>query len=85
MNEPTSPREPTMDTELRRYQIETHLGTLRAEAANERLARGRQDRMAVPVSTTHAPNRIDAILRALGSMTTVRLVDPDQPHHGSRP
>jgi hypothetical protein len=85
MNESTSAKEPTMDTELRRYQIETHLGALRAEAANNRLARGRQDRMAAPISTTKAPNRIDAIMRALGSMTTVRLVDPEQPHHGSRP
>ena len=88
MNEPASPKEPTMDTELRRYQVETHQQGLRAEARNERVARGGQDRIADAVSTVHAPNRIDALLRAINTMSTVRLVDParpDRPRHGSRP
>lgn len=92
MKEPTRPKEPTMDTELRRYQVETHQQALRAEAHNERLARGRQDRSAAAaaaaVSSVHAPNRIDALLRAINTMSTVRLVDParpDRPRHESRP
>ena len=89
MNEPASPKEPTMDTELRRYQVETHHRALRAEAANERLARGRQDRIAtaVTVSTVHAPNRLDALLHAINTMSTVRLIDPahpDRSRHGSQ-
>lgn len=90
MSEPASPKEPTMDTELRRFEIETHQQALRAEARNERLARGRQDRIAVAttVSAVHAPNRIDALLRAINTMSTVRLIDPaqpDRPRNGSRP
>ena len=87
MNEPTRPKEQTMDTELRRYEIETHQQSLRAEARNERLARGCQDRTARPVSTVHPPNRIDALLHAIATMTTVRLADParpERPRHGSR-
>lgn len=79
MNGPASPKEPTMDTELRRYQVETHHQALRAEAANERLARGRQDRIATAVTTVHATNRIDALLHAIATMTTVRLADPAHP------
>jgi hypothetical protein len=78
MNEPARPKEQTMDTELRRFEVETHQQALRVEARNERLARGRQDRIATAatVSTVHAPNRIDALLRAIATMTTVRLADP---------
>lgn len=77
-----------MDTELRRYQVESHQQALRAEAANERLARGGQDRTAAAVSTVHGPNRISALLHAIATATTVRLADPvrpDRPRHGSRP
>jgi hypothetical protein len=76
-----------MDTELRRYQVETHQQALRAEAAAERLARGRQDRLTAPVSTFRLPHRGDALRHALATMTTVRLVDAgqtDRPRHGSR-
>jgi hypothetical protein len=77
-----------MDTELRRYQIETHQGALRAEAADERLARGGQDRTAAAVATVHVPNRTSALLHAIATATTVRLGDPvrpDRPRHGSHP
>ncbi|HET9521468.1 MAG TPA: hypothetical protein VFO73_10515 [Candidatus Limnocylindrales bacterium] len=77
-----------MDTELRRSQVETHQRALRAEAAAERFARGRQDRMTAPVSTVHLSQRGDALRHALATMTTVRLVgagQTDRPRHGSRP
>ena len=76
-----------MDAEFRRYQVETHQQALRAEAANERLARGRQDRVGGAGSMVHVAHRVHAIRQALATMTTIRLVESAEAEprrHGSR-
>jgi hypothetical protein len=55
-----------MDSDIRLQQINFHQQQLRAEAAAERLARGRQDRHPSPYPTTHLPRTIRVLRRLVG-------------------
>jgi hypothetical protein len=54
-----------MDTEIRRLQVDFHQQQLRNEAADNRLARGNQDRTPSPYPTARFPRTIPAAWRRL--------------------
>lgn len=56
-----------MDSEMRRYQVESHQQQLRNEAAAERLARGNKDRVGPVQPTTRLPRTIGALRRLIGT------------------
>jgi hypothetical protein len=54
-----------MDTEIRRLQVDFHQQQLRNEAADNRLARGNQDRAGSPHPSVRFPRTIPAAWRRL--------------------
>jgi hypothetical protein len=64
---PTDRKERTMDTDIRRMQVEFHQQQLRNEAATERLARAAQNGFVSQERTARIPRTIGALRRLIGT------------------
>jgi hypothetical protein len=68
-NSPTGRKERTMDTDIRRMQVDFRQQQLRDESAAYRLARGGHDREASGDPTARIPRTIGALRRLVGTAT----------------
>ncbi len=56
-----------MDIDSRRLQVDFYQQQLRDEAAANRIARGRQDRIGAPYPTARIPRTLGALRRLVGA------------------